>query len=100
MLVLKPEKIFEKCLLTKGIKPITQHAETFSNNDLDEKENFHSEEEIACVTDIVNESDNSMPDESIENTTPMNHPPEAPEAPEEFQGESEVFSNNINALFL
>jgi hypothetical protein len=96
MLVLKPEKIFEKCLLTKGIKPITQHVETFSNNDLDEKENFHSEEEIACETDIVNESDNSMPDESIENTTPMNHPPEAPE---EFQGESEVFSNNIPESF-
>ena len=99
MLVLKPEKIFEKCLLTKGIKPITQHAETFSNNDLDEKENFHSEEEIACVTDIVNESDNSMPDESIENTTPLMYPPEAPEAPEEFQGESEVFSNNIPESF-
>jgi hypothetical protein len=99
MLVLKPEKIFEKCLLTKGIKPITQHVETFSNNDLDEKENFHSEEEIACETETVNDTDSSMPDESIENTTPLMYPPEAPEAPEEFQGESEVFSNNIPESF-
>jgi len=93
MLVLKPEKIFEKCLLTKGIKPIAQTLETFSNNDLDEiKENFDSEEEIACETDAVNESDNSMLVESNDNSTPP--PPEAKESPEKFQGESEVFSNN------
>jgi len=32
MLVLKPEKIFEKCLLTKEIKTIAHPLETFSNN--------------------------------------------------------------------
>jgi hypothetical protein len=31
MLVLKPEKIFEKCILIKGNKPMAQESETFSN---------------------------------------------------------------------
>jgi hypothetical protein len=102
MLVLKPEKIFEKCLLTKGIKPITQYAETFSNNDLYEKENFDSEEEIPRAQETVNESDTSIQYESNENIlTPLIESTETPvvEAPEEFQGESEVFSNNIPESF-
>ena len=36
MLVLKPEKLFEKCLLAKEIKTITHPVETFSNSELSE----------------------------------------------------------------
>jgi hypothetical protein len=86
MLVLKPEKIFEKCLLTKGIKPITQHAETFSNNDLDEiKENDSSLEEIVCEPEVVNDPNSSISMES----TGADAPPE----------ESAIFSNNVPESF-
>lgn len=88
MLVLKPEKIFERCLLTKGIKPITQHAETFSNNDLDEiKENG-----------VYPEDDSSIPTESnVVDTHSLDAPEEPPlEAPLEA---TEVFSNNVPESF-
>jgi len=95
MLVLKPEKIFEKCLLTKGIKPITQHAETFSNNDLDEiKENDSSLEEIVCETEVVHEPDSCIPMESnVVDEPPLESPEEPP------LESSEVFSNNVPESF-
>ena len=103
MLVLKPDKIFDRCLLTKGTKsPITQNVETFSNNHLDEiknlkEENFSSTQEIACETqEYANNHDDepydSIPDES--NDTPSSIDP-AEESPEE----SEVFSNNVQESF-
>jgi hypothetical protein len=95
MLVLKPEKIFEKCLLTKGIKPITQHAETFSNNDLHEiNENVSSLEEIVCETEVVHDPNNSIPIES--NIVDAPHLEALEEPPIES---SEVFSNNIPESF-
>jgi hypothetical protein len=85
MLVLKPEKIFEKCLLTKGIKPITQHAETFSNNDLDEiKENGFYNEEIVFETETA--------ESNVVDSLPEEPPIESPESPE-------VFSNNVLESF-
>jgi hypothetical protein len=107
MLVLKPEKIFEKCILTKGVKSITQHVETFSNNDLDEiknmnEENFSPPDEIAyestCETfDIADASTyNTISNESHEE--PVESPIEEPtqESPVE---ELKVFSNNIPESF-
>jgi hypothetical protein len=89
MLVLKPEKIFEKCLLTKGIKPITQHVETFSNNDLDEiKENEFSPEEIVFETETT--------ESNVVDAPPLDPPQEPPiESPES----PEVFSNNVPESF-
>lgn len=101
MLVLKPEKIFEKCLLTKGIKPITQNLETFSNNDFDEnKENFVSEEEkIVSEPEPPTELDDSIQPESVELTVPIIESSEEPIEQSEPDVKSEVFSNTIQESF-
>jgi len=115
MLVLKPDKIFEKCILTNGIKPITQHVETFSNNDLDEiknQENFsppdetapESSSEILTSIDASSELYDSFSNGSNDNNKinasaedhiedPIEHPIEDPVE------ELKVFSNNIPELF-
>jgi hypothetical protein len=93
ILVLKPEKIFEKCLLTKGKKPITQDVEIFSKNDLDEiKENFVPQE------NVVNESDtepfeNVPPEEEFKTSVSMNS------NEEDTKDESEVFSETVQDPF-
>jgi hypothetical protein len=98
MLLLKPEKIFEKCLLTKGIKPITQNLETFSNNYFDEnKENFVSEEEIVSEPEPPTESDSSIESEPIEKS--IDQSSEEPIEQSEPDVKLEIFSNTITESF-
>jgi hypothetical protein len=104
MLVLKPDKIFEKCILTNGIKPITQHVETFSNNDLDEiknQENFSPTDEtshespsaISTSIDASSELYNSFSNGSNEINASAEHHIEDPVE------ELKVFSNNVPESF-
>ena len=78
MLVLKPEKIFEKCILTNVIKPTP--VETFSNNYAKE-ENIESDivdVSIDCNADIVLPSDivtEAVCEESVEIQEPSIQPP-------------------------
>jgi hypothetical protein len=106
MLVLKPEKIFERCILTNGIKPITQDVETFSNNDLDEikntnEENFlspdetshESPSEISTSINASSELYDSIPNGPSEINASAEEP--AREPVEELK----VFSNNVPESF-
>jgi hypothetical protein len=96
MLVLKPEKIFEKCLLTKEIKTMTHPVETFSNNESLEtkKSDEDSVEEI-----IIDTPDRELVSFVSTETTE----PAAEESPEEteieqpisFPTEDKVFSHNL-----
>ena len=97
MLVLKPEKLFEKCILTKGIKPITQSVETFSNNHTEElytKEDTHESEVAGDVVDVdvsnmaIESQEQTVQQESVEIQEPS------------IQSEiNEVFSNNLSESF-
>jgi len=99
MLVLKPDKIFEKCILTNGIKPITQDAETFSNNDLDEIKNTN--QDIFSPSDETTHESSEPYDSSPSECNRINASVEehAEEHTEEHTEELKVFSNNIPESF-
>ena len=67
MLVLKPEKIFEKCLLTKEIKTIAHPLETFSNNLSLETSKLADDNIEEIVFDKIEKEDTTVvPDETAE----------------------------------
>jgi len=94
MLVLKPEKIFEKCILLKTREPIThEENETFSNIEKEEKD---------CVQEIeenkieVQDDTQSMVDTTIDNNSKEQEDKDTDDPPPSIENVSseEIFSNN------
>jgi hypothetical protein len=94
MLVLKPEKIFEKCILLKTREPIThEENETFSNIEKEEKD---------CVQEIeenkieVQDDTQPMVDTTIDNNSKEQEDKDTDDPPPSIENVSseEIFSNN------
>jgi phage terminase small subunit len=102
MLVLKPEKIFEKCILIKSPQPITQEPETFSNIQ-EEKEKCVQEFEVPIMTDtelLVNISaEDTLDNKNDEEEPVMVENPPPPPSEEIFSNNSEIINEPVEVDF-
>jgi hypothetical protein len=97
MLVLKPEKIFEKCILLKTRQPIPhEEADTFSNIEKEQEDCVQEIEEpkIELQDDAQSMIESTMEDDSNEPHDISKDTDEIPSSIENVSSE-EIFSNNF-----